>query len=99
MVETNFLATEEFKKVATMIQTIIFKHSDKSEELTNFIKRQGIKFLVINWWDPLIAHEFHAFINFVTQTFQLSRWRVIMRLQLLRLVKNKFRHIWKARLN
>ena len=41
-----FLATEEFIKVATMMQTIVFKHSDKSEELTKFRKKQGIKFLV-----------------------------------------------------
>ena len=46
---TYFLATEEFIKVATMIQTIVFKHSGKSEELTNFSKKQGVKFLVIYW--------------------------------------------------
>ena len=46
---TYFLAAEEFIKVATMVQTKVFKHSDKSEELTNFINRQSIKLLVIYW--------------------------------------------------
>ena len=41
MVVTYFLATEEFKKVATMIQTRVFKHPDKSEDLINLSKRQG----------------------------------------------------------
>ena len=35
---TYFLATEEFMKMVNMIQTIISKHSDNSEELTNFSK-------------------------------------------------------------
>ena len=48
MVVTYYLAAEEFIKVATMLQTIVFKHSDKSEELTHFSKSQGSKFLVIN---------------------------------------------------
>ena len=46
MVVTYYLATEEFIKVATMIETIVLKPSDKCEELTNFSKRQSIKFLV-----------------------------------------------------
>ena len=33
VVVTYFLATEEFKEVTTIIQTIVFKHSDKTEQL------------------------------------------------------------------
>ena len=48
MMVTYFLTTVTFIKVTTMIQTIVFKHSDKSEVLAYFSKRQGIKFLAIN---------------------------------------------------
>ena len=44
MVVTYFLAAEEFLKVVTMIRTIVFKHSDRSEELIDFSKRQCIKY-------------------------------------------------------
>ena len=39
MVVTYFLATKKFVKMAILIQTIVFKYSDKSDELAYFSKK------------------------------------------------------------
>ena len=50
-----FLATENFIKLATMIQTTVSKHSDKSEELAYFSKC----FLSQTSNELFVAHSCH----------------------------------------